>query len=299
MENFLITNHGHWGNDSIPDEAKYALIGMNKTSTGKSKAYAWGLKCSSTPEELKKFIEENLSYFAEGVFKICDDSRRNLIIKTIHPGAWIGTGGRWVKGMSACLKNGRVVVKAIPSIMGDCEHPFTFPRGGRVLGEIFKKKVADKIIGHQQVISSDNSHNYLGDVWGIDIAQAEFDRLRNLQEALKLSAWLKVKRMVSEGEAVQKECESFAYFSTAVEALETKKDAQYFEWATSKAKQLCIIMGRRRGIYRDYIYLGGSCGHHPEKDTEMIAQIRAIIKEEDYDIVPNNHYVGQYIMIRK
>ncbi len=257
MENFIITGHGHWGNDSMPDETRYALIGMNRTSTGRSWSYAWGLRNSSNPEELRKFIEENLSYFAGGVFKIELDSR-NLTIKTIHPGAWIGTGGRWVKGMSACLKNGRILVKAIPSIMGDCEYPFTFPRGGKVLGEMFLKKVADKIIGHQQRISSDNSHNYLGDVWGIDITQAEFDRLRKLQDAIILSAKARVERRVLEGEAVVRKCESFAYFSSAVEALEAKTNAQYFEWAISKAEQLYVIMGKKHGIYRDYFELRNS-----------------------------------------
>ena len=128
---FLVTRHGHWGRDDYPDEAQYVKIGMDRTSTGKSATYAWGLRGACIPAELADFIKGNPRHFAGSVFRL-EVRGRDLIIKTIAPGAWIGSGGRWVKGMSACLKNGgRTNVKQIPSIMGSSSSPFCFHYVGR------------------------------------------------------------------------------------------------------------------------------------------------------------------------
>lgn len=310
MEKFLITRHGHWGCDSIPDEAQYAKIGMDRTSTGKSAMYAWGLRNACTPVELADFIHNNLRLFAGSVFRL-EAQGRDLIIKTIVPGAWIGTGGRWVKGMTACLKNsGRAIIREIPHVWGNSSYPFIF-RYAKGWEIVFWDKVFGRIIGNERKISTDNSHNYIGDIWGLDMPQTEFDRLHKLAQAINESAKLRCERKREQSEKIaaqiKAECPNI-YFGQDWEII--NYPMEWLEWCKKIAAALSNVNESanegvtphklRLGIYQDHIYIGGTCSTDNPTDKKMVEETRGIISHLGGDVVPyKENYPGQFLIVRK
>jgi hypothetical protein len=268
------------------------------------------LRGACDPAELVDFIGNNLRLFAGSVFRL-ESQGRDLIIKTIAPGAWIGSGGRWVKGMSACLKNGgRVNVKQIPSIMGSSSSPFRFHCVGMAKwAEVFSAKVVDKVIGHEARISSDNSHNYLGDIWGLDMPQAEFDRLHKLVQAIDESARLRSERRREESvnlsAQIRAECPNI-YFAQDWEII--GYPAEWLEWCQKIALALTDFYESKRegvtlrklrlGVYKDHIYIGGTCRYDDPSDTKMVHEVLALITPLGGDVVPNENYPGQYLIVK-
>ncbi|MDD5032792.1 MAG: hypothetical protein PHC85_01595 [Candidatus Pacebacteria bacterium] len=302
---FMITSHGHWGSDNEPDEAQYVKIGMDRTSTRKSWAFGWGERNSCTPAELADFILANPRLFAGSVFRL-ETRGRDLIIKTVAPGAWIGSGGRWAKGMTACLKNsGRVNIQSIPSATGTSSSPFRF-RFAEGWEDVFFGKVADKVVGHEGVTSQDNSHNYLGDVWGLDMPLPEVERLRKLAKAIDESARLRQERKYQESETLKaavKVTHPNLYFGGRIYVIDLPKE--WLEWSKAVAVAVADVRASgsdrklQLGVYGDYLFVGGSCQKDNPADVEMVGKILAVVSPLGGDVVSHKGYDGQFQIVRK